>query len=302
VDAQYGDVTAADVEAALAGGAAAVYAAVQSKAEPARQLAYRLYTLCERKNWAEEKFEVLICSGKGLGESFIKSLNYNDPIVLMLGANPYASNGSLCTAPDYPGRLQAIRARGGKVVVVDPRRTKTAQESDEWIAIRPGTDGLFLAALIHVMFSENLVAVEPRIASLLNGLDDMREAVVSFTPARVAPVTGIAADTIVRIAHELAGAPTAAVYGRIGVNTVAFGTTNAWLIDAINVLTAQNVSIVDLLCDPRSYEAANCSSDGFHPNDRGYAFIAEAFLAAIRSPSLTEPQATCPQTVLVAPL
>jgi anaerobic selenocysteine-containing dehydrogenase len=157
--------------------------------------------------------------------------------LLMLGANPYASNGSLCTAPDYPGRLQAIRARGGKVVVVDPRRTKTAQESDEWIAIRPGTDGLFLAALIHVMFSENLVAVEPRISSLLNGLDDMREAVASFTPARVAPVTGIAADTIVRIAHELAGAPTAAVYGRIGVNTVEFGTTNAWLIDAINVLT-----------------------------------------------------------------
>lgn len=72
--------------------------------------------------------------------------------------------------------------------------------------------------------------------------------------------------------------------------------------DAINVLTSQNVSIVDLLCDPRSYEAANYSSDGFHPNDRGYAFIAEAFLAAIRSTSLTEPQATCPQTVLVAPL
>ena len=157
--------------------------------------------------------------------------------LLMLGANPYASNGSLCTAPDYPGRLQAIRARGGKVVVVDPRRTKTAQESDEWIAIRPGTDGLFLAALIHVLFTENLVSVEPRIMSLLNGLDEMREAVRPFAPARVAPVTGIAVETIERIARELAGAPTAAVYGRIGVNTVEFGTTNAWLIDAINVLT-----------------------------------------------------------------
>lgn len=157
--------------------------------------------------------------------------------LLMLGANPYASNGSLCTAPDYPGRLQAIRARGGKVVVVDPRRTKTAQESDEWLSIRPGTDGLFLAALVHVMFAENLVAVEPRIHTLLNGLDELREAVAHFSPARVADVTGIDADAIVRIAHELCAAPTAAVYGRIGVNTVEFGTTNAWLIDAINVLT-----------------------------------------------------------------
>ncbi len=72
--------------------------------------------------------------------------------------------------------------------------------------------------------------------------------------------------------------------------------------DAINILTTQGVSIVDLLCDPRSYEAANYSSDGFHPNDRGYTFIAEAFLAAIRSSTLAEPQPTCPQTVLVAPL
>jgi anaerobic selenocysteine-containing dehydrogenase len=133
--------------------------------------------------------------------------------------------------------LQAIRARGGKVVVVDPRRTKTAQESDEWIAIRPGTDGLFLAALIHVMFAENLVAVEPRIMSVLNGLDEIRDAVRPFTPERVAPVTGVEADTIERIAREISAAPTAAVYGRIGVNTVEFGTTNAWLIDAINVLT-----------------------------------------------------------------
>ena len=79
--------------------------------------------------------------------------------LMMLGANPYASNGSLCTSPDFPGRIQAIRARGGKVVVVDPRRTKTAEESDEWISIRPGTDGLFLAAMVNVMFAENLVSI-----------------------------------------------------------------------------------------------------------------------------------------------
>ena len=157
--------------------------------------------------------------------------------LMMLGANPYASNGSLCTSPDFPGRIQAIRARGGKVVVVDPRRTKTAEESDEWISIRPGTDGLFLAAMVNVMFAENLVTVEPRIASLLNGLDELRDAVAAFTPAAVQDVTGVSAETTTRLARELCGAPTAAVYGRIGVNTVEFGTTNAWLIDAINVLT-----------------------------------------------------------------
>lgn len=166
----------------------------------------------------------------------VPDLDHTD-YLLMLGANPYASNGSLCTAPDYPGRLQAIRARGGKVVVVDPRRTKTAQESDEWIAIRPGTDGLFLAAIIHVLFLEKLVAVEPRIMSVLSGLSELENAVSVFAPDRVTDVTGVSAQTIERIARELAGSPTAAVYGRIGVNTVEFGTTNAWLIDAINVLT-----------------------------------------------------------------
>lgn len=157
--------------------------------------------------------------------------------LLMLGANPYASNGSLCTAPDFPGRLEAIRARGGRVVVVDPRRTRTAEESDEWIAIRPGTDGLFLAALLNVLYGEGLVSVEPRIASILNGLAELGRAVERFTPESVAAATDVPAATTRRIARELAGAPTAAVYGRMGVNTVEFGSLNAWLVDAINVVT-----------------------------------------------------------------
>jgi anaerobic selenocysteine-containing dehydrogenase len=157
--------------------------------------------------------------------------------LLMLGANPYMSNGSLCTAPDYPGRIQAIRARGGKVVVVDPRRSKTAENSDEWISIRPGTDGLFMAALANVMFAEGIAKVEPRIASHMNGLDEFRTAVQPFTPERVTAATGVPADTIVRIAREMCAAPTCAVYGRIGVNTVEFGSTNAWLVNALSIIT-----------------------------------------------------------------
>ncbi len=166
----------------------------------------------------------------------VPDLDHTD-YLLMLGANPYASNGSLCTAPDYPGRIQAIRSRGGKVVVVDPRRTKTAEESDEWVSIRPGTDGLFMSSLLHVMFAEGIDRIEPRIAQHLNGVDELRAAVAPFAPDAVADATGISADDIVRIARELCAAPTAAVYGRIGVHTVSFGTTNAWLVNVLNIVT-----------------------------------------------------------------
>ena len=166
----------------------------------------------------------------------VPDLDHTD-YLLMLGANPYASNGSLCTAPDFPGRIQAIRARGGKVVVVDPRRTKTADESDEWVSIRPGTDGLFLAAIAHVLYTQDKVKVESRLRPYLNGLEELRAAVLPFSPERVANATGISAEVITRIAVEISQAPTAVVYGRIGVNTVAFGTLNAWLVDAINVIS-----------------------------------------------------------------
>jgi len=157
--------------------------------------------------------------------------------LLMLGANPYASNGSLCTAPDFPGRLQAIRSRGGKVVVADPRRTKTAEESDEWLAIRPGSDALFLMAIVNVLFADGLVRVPARLASLVAGIDEMRSASEGFSPEAVSAATGIDAEVIRRIAHELAAAPSAAVYGRIGTTTTEFGTTASWLIDVVNTLT-----------------------------------------------------------------
>ncbi|MFM8237228.1 MAG: molybdopterin-dependent oxidoreductase [Actinomycetota bacterium] len=156
--------------------------------------------------------------------------------LLMLGANPFESNGSLMTAPDIPGRLRALRARGGRLVVVDPRRTKTAQEADEHLAIRPATDAFFLFALLHVLFAEDLVALGT-VADHVAGLDVVAALAAEFSPERVAPVCGIDADTIRRIARELAGAPTAAVYARIGSCTQEFGTLASWLVDVINVCT-----------------------------------------------------------------
>jgi len=156
--------------------------------------------------------------------------------LLVLGANPWESNGSLCTAPDFPGRLEAIQARGGRFVVVDPRRTRTAQEADEHIAIRPGTDAHLLMAIVHVLFADDLVQLG-HLADHTTGVDEVRVMAEPFSPDAVAPVCGVDADTIRRLAHELAAAPTAAVYGRIGTHTVEFGTLAAWAVDVVNVLT-----------------------------------------------------------------
>ena len=156
--------------------------------------------------------------------------------LMILGANPFVSNGSLMTAPDMPGRLKALRERGGRLVVVDPRRTRTAEEADEWVAIRPGTDAHFLLAVVHVLFEEGLVDLG-RVAGHVTGLDEMRAVADGFSPEAVAEDCAVAAATIRRLARELAGAPTAAVYGRIGTCTQEFGTLASWLVDVVNVLT-----------------------------------------------------------------
>jgi anaerobic selenocysteine-containing dehydrogenase len=156
--------------------------------------------------------------------------------MLMLGANPFASNGSLMTAPDYPGRIRALRDRGGKLVVVDPRRSKTAEEADEHLFIRPGTDAHFLFAIAHTLFAEGLVSVGD-VADHVNGLDEVERLARAFTPDAVAPVCGIDAETIRRAARELAAADRAVVYARIGTCTQEFGTLASWIVDVLNCLT-----------------------------------------------------------------
>jgi anaerobic selenocysteine-containing dehydrogenase len=156
--------------------------------------------------------------------------------LLLLGANPSASQGSLLACPDLPGALDAIRERGGTVVVVDPRRTGTAARASEWVPITPGTDAAFLMAIVQVLFAENRVDLGD-VADLVAGLDDVRAAAADFTPEAVSATCGIPADAIRRIARALSDAPTAAVYGRIGTCTQEFGTLASWLVDVVNVLT-----------------------------------------------------------------
>ena len=156
--------------------------------------------------------------------------------LLILGANPLVSNGSLLTAPDMRGRIRAIHERGGKVVVVDPRRSRTAKEASEHHFIRPGTDAHLLFAIANVLLAEGL-ANPGRLAEHANGADAIELLARPFEPEAVAPVCGIEADEIRRMARELAAAERAAVYARIGTTTQRFGTLASWLVDVLNYLT-----------------------------------------------------------------
>jgi anaerobic selenocysteine-containing dehydrogenase len=156
--------------------------------------------------------------------------------LLMLGANPLASNGSLLTAPDLPGRLRRLRERGGRLVVIDPRRSETARIADEHHFIRPGSDAYFLFSLLHVLFAEGLATLG-RVESFVRGQEQVRTLAKDFPPEATAAATGIAAETTRRLAREFAAAPTAACYGRIGTCTQEFGTLASWLVDLVNIFT-----------------------------------------------------------------
>ncbi|MBC7270748.1 MAG: molybdopterin-dependent oxidoreductase [Streptomyces sp.] len=165
----------------------------------------------------------------------VPDLDHTDHL-LLIGANPLESNGSLCTAPDFPGKLKALKARGGTLTVVDPRRTRTAALADRHIAVRPGTDALLLAAMAHVLFEEDLADLKD-LAPYVEGVAELRESLQDFTPEAVAAACDVQAPLIRTLARELAAAPTAAVYARIGSCTVPHGTLASWLVDVLNILT-----------------------------------------------------------------
>ncbi|MEN1884344.1 molybdopterin oxidoreductase family protein [Streptomyces mirabilis] len=165
----------------------------------------------------------------------VPDLDHTDHL-LLIGANPLESNGSLCTAPDFPGKLKALRARGGTLTVIDPRTTRTAKLADRHVTIRPGTDALLLAAMTYVLFEEKLVDLRD-LAPHVHDVEELATAVRDFTPEAASEACDVDADTIRELARELAAAPTAAVYGRIGSCTVPHGTLASWLVDVLNILT-----------------------------------------------------------------
>ena len=156
--------------------------------------------------------------------------------LLIIGANPMISHGSLMTMPDAPGRLKSVIARGGKIVVIDPRRTETARTASEHHFIKPATDGAFLLAIVHTLFDEKLVRLGAA-EGLVAGLEEVRAVAAEFSPEAVAEFCGIPAGVIRKIARELAAAESAACYGRLGTCVQEFGTLASWGCDLVNILT-----------------------------------------------------------------
>ncbi|MEN8182850.1 MAG: molybdopterin-dependent oxidoreductase [Myxococcota bacterium] len=156
--------------------------------------------------------------------------------LLVLGANPVVSNGSLMTAPGFRRRIRALHQRGGRLVVIDPRRSETAALADEHLFIEPGRDPLLLAALAHVILEEKL-GRETHLEPFVDARPDLTRALRPFSPESIAPDLGIEAGTVRRLARQFARAPSAACYGRVGTCQAAYGTLNSWLIDVLNLLT-----------------------------------------------------------------
>jgi anaerobic selenocysteine-containing dehydrogenase len=152
---------------------------------------------------------------------------------LVFGANPMASNGSMMTVPDFPQRLRELKARGGRMVVFDPRRTETAKVATEHHFVRPGSDAAVLLAMVNTLFDEGLA----RPTEWVEGVAAVREAVAPFTPERAERASGVAAGEIRRITREFAASPAAAAYGRIGLSTQEFGALCQWAVQLLNVLT-----------------------------------------------------------------
>ena len=177
----------------------------------------------------------MVASYEMLGHQWLLSppdIDRTDLLICM-GANPVVSNGSLMTAPNVKARFKAIRDRGGRIVVIDPRRTETAGLADEHVAIRPGTDALFLLSMAQVIFAEGLVRTTRPVVQL----EELRAAAEGFPPEATAAATGVDAETVRRLARELAQTPRAVLYGRVGVCTQEFGGLSAWLLLAINAIT-----------------------------------------------------------------
>ncbi len=159
-------------------------------------------------------------------------------LFMCIGANPMASNGSLMTVPDIRGRLKALKHRGGKLVVIDPRRTETAKLADQFHFVRPGSDALLLMAMVNTLFAEDRVDLghaEP----WTRDVDLVRLAALPFTPDAVSAHTGLPPDAIRDLARQLATTSKAGLYGRIGTSTQAHGGVATWLIYVLNILTGK---------------------------------------------------------------
>jgi anaerobic selenocysteine-containing dehydrogenase len=195
----------------------------------------RIYSAGTVDQWPKNVTSALMYGG--MWTIPVPDVQRSDFMILM-GANPQASQGSLMACANVLGELDRIKAAGGKVIVIDPRRTGTVRHATEWIPIMPGTDAALLLAVVQVLFADGLVDLG-EVADVTVGVEELREVSAPFTPERVAATTKIPAERIRELAHEIAAAKHGVVYGRIGLCNQEFGTLSSWLVDVVNILTGK---------------------------------------------------------------
>ncbi|SFH80579.1 Anaerobic selenocysteine-containing dehydrogenase [Pseudomonas guineae] len=188
----------------------------------------------------------------------IPDIDHTD-FMLILGGNPLASNGSIMTVPDVEKRLKAIQKRGGKLVVVDPRRSETAAIADQHVFVRPGQDAALLFGLLNTLFEEKL----GRSSHLaIDGLDEVRQAIAGFTAETMSARCGVPAAVIRQLARDFATAESAVCYGRMGVSTQAFGTLCQWLVQLINLVSGNLDRVGGVLCTEPAVDLVATTSGG----------------------------------------
>ncbi|VXC75642.1 Dehydrogenase [Pseudomonas sp. 8Z] len=188
----------------------------------------------------------------------IPDIDHTD-FMLILGGNPLASNGSIMTVPDVEKRLKAIQARGGKVVVVDPRRSETAAIADQHLFVRPGSDAALLLGMLNTLFEEGLT----RDSHLpVEGLEQVRTAVAGFHAEAMSARCGVPTEHIRQLARDFATADKAVAYGRMGVSTQAFGTLCQWLLQIINLVTGNLDRAGGVLCTSPAVDLVASTSGG----------------------------------------
>lgn len=167
----------------------------------------------------------------------VPDIDHTDYFVI-IGGNPIASNGSIMSVPDIKNRLKAIKKRSGKIVVIDPRRSETAEAASEHHFIKPGSDALLLLGMLHTLFTEKLCS-PGKLKKHIDNLYALEPVVAAYSPERVAPLTGISADSIRQLVREFCAAKTAVCYGRMGCSVQQFGTLTQYLIMMFNILTGR---------------------------------------------------------------
>ncbi|QBF28147.1 molybdopterin oxidoreductase family protein [Pseudomonas tructae] len=183
----------------------------------------------------------------------------NTGFMLILGGNPLASNGSIMTVPDVEKRLKALQARGGKLVVVDPRRSETAVMADQHLFIRPGADAALLCGLLNTLFAEGLTRPS---ALPVTGLEQVQAAIAPFTAEAMSQLCGVEAPVIRQLARDFAGADKAVCYGRMGVSTQAFGTLCHWLVQLLNLVSGNLDRVGGALCTEPAVDLVASTSGG----------------------------------------